>query len=290
MVQVSRHCCRVNYYLATDLSLLHLLSSKRRTASSASMSTKRVRSDSDSPAAADLLSSEEDGGSSWPASPASFTAPSLGRSKVHLPDTAAPVAEVMHCSLPPHRETIAFASYDDYEVHYRQSHVNRCSQCGKNFPTDRFLTLHIEENHDAIVATRRERGEKTYGCFIEDCERKCSTPQKRRMHLIDKHMFPKTYNFYIVNDGIDKQTSLLRPTKTHRRRLSTTPASPQEGRLRNRPTSGSFSSANAGVQPTLATPAVSDEMEIVELEKSMSALRFVPSSVTRNHGKVGRRS
>ncbi|RAH64423.1 uncharacterized protein BO66DRAFT_396174 [Aspergillus aculeatinus CBS 121060] len=256
------------------------------------MSIKRARSDSDSPAAAaaDLLSSEEDGGPSWPASPASSTAPSLGRSKVHLPDTAAPVAEVMHCSLPPHRETIAFASYDDYEVHYRQSHVNRCSQCGKNFPTDRFLNLHIEENHDAIVATRRERGEKTYGCFIEDCERKCSTPQKRRMHLIDKHMFPKTYNFYIVNDGIDKQTSLLRPTKTHRRRLSTTPASPQEGRLRNRPTSGTFSSANSGVQHTLATPAVADEIEIAELEKSMSALRFVPSSVTRNHGRVGRRS
>ncbi|KAG2017135.1 hypothetical protein GB937_005733 [Aspergillus fischeri] len=31
-----------------------------------------------------------------------------------------------------------------------------------------------------------------YSCFIEDCDRKCSTPQKRRMHLIDKHMFPKT--------------------------------------------------------------------------------------------------
>lgn len=39
--------------------------------------------------------------------------------------------------------------------------MNRCSQCGKNFPTERFLNLHIEENHDALVATRRERGEKT---------------------------------------------------------------------------------------------------------------------------------
>ncbi|RAL10047.1 C2H2 type zinc finger domain protein [Aspergillus homomorphus CBS 101889] len=247
------------------------------------MSTKRSRSDSGSPTA-DLLSSED---GSWPVSPASSTAPSLGRFKMHLPDTAAPVAEVMHCSLPPHRDTIAFVSYEDYEVHYRQAHVNRCSQCGKNFPTDRFLTLHIEENHDAIVATRRERGEKTYGCFIEDCERKCSTPQKRRMHLIDKHMFPKTYNFYIVNDGIDKQTSLLRPTKTHRRRLSATPNSPQEGRLRNRQTSVSSSS---GARPTPATAQGSDEMEIAELEKSMSALRFVPSSVTRHQGRVGRRS
>ena len=43
--------------------------------------------------------------------------------------------------------------------------MNRCSQCGKNFPTERFLNLHIEENHDALVATRRERGEKTVRCY-----------------------------------------------------------------------------------------------------------------------------
>lgn len=42
--------------------------------------------------------------------------------------------------------------------------MNRCSECGKNFPTELFLNLHIEENHDALVAARRERGEKTV-CF-----------------------------------------------------------------------------------------------------------------------------
>lgn len=135
--------------------------------------------------------------------------------KIHLP-TPSPhdqTQEVMRCSLPPHREDLSFSSYEDYEVHYRQAHVNRCTQCGGNFPTDLFLNLHIEENHDSLVAERRERGEKTvctymplfscslqfhasansvqYGCFVEDCEKKCSTPQKRRMHLVDKHMFPK---------------------------------------------------------------------------------------------------
>ncbi|PKX96834.1 uncharacterized protein P174DRAFT_365104 [Aspergillus novofumigatus IBT 16806] len=123
-----------------------------------------------------------------PASPA----PSCERSKILLQDTGEPAVEVMHCSLPPHREVISFSSYEDYEVHYLQTHVNRCSECGKNFPTDRFLNLHIEENHDPLVAAKRDKGEKTYSCFIEDCDRKCSTPQKRRMHLIDKHMFPKT--------------------------------------------------------------------------------------------------
>lgn len=92
-------------------------------------------------------------------SPAS---PSQERSKqLHLQDTAHSTAEVMRCSLPPHRETLSFASYADYEVHYRQAHMNRCVECGKNFPTDLFLNLHIEENHDPLTAARRERGEKT---------------------------------------------------------------------------------------------------------------------------------
>jgi hypothetical protein len=67
----------------------------------------------------------------------------------------------MLCSLPPHHQTISFASYEDYETHYNKSHVNRCLECRKNFPTEHFLNLHIEENHDALVTVRRERGEKT---------------------------------------------------------------------------------------------------------------------------------
>lgn len=71
----------------------------------------------------------------------------------------------MRCSLPPHRETLSFTSYADYEVHYRQAHVNRCVECGRNFPTGRFLDLHIEENHDPLIAAKKDRGEKTV-CFV----------------------------------------------------------------------------------------------------------------------------
>ncbi|KAJ5992436.1 zinc finger protein [Penicillium sp. IBT 35674x] len=181
-----------------------------------------------------------------------------------------PVAEVMHCALPPHRETLSFASYEDYEVHYTQAHVNRCSQC--------------KENHDPLAAARRARGDKTYGCFVETCDRKCSTPQKRRLHLIDKHMFPRSYNFYIINDGIDKQTSLLRPLnsdRTRRRISAASISSVNEGRLRRR------SSASQTIPPQIQAKArAPDDMEIDDLERSMSALQFVPSSVTRNRAKV----
>ncbi|GFF87585.1 C2H2 type zinc finger domain protein, partial [Aspergillus lentulus] len=231
----------------------------------------------------------------WSSSPSpASSAPSCERSKILLQDTDEPAVELMHCSLPPHREVIYFSSYEDYEVHYLQTHVNRCSECGKNFPTDRFLNLHIEENHDPLVAAKRDKGEKTYSCFIEDCDRKCSSPQKRRMHLIDKHMFPKlipksqTYNFYVVNDGIDKQISMLRSPNTHRRRISATALSLQEGRLRNRKTCESHSHAVSHAVSKQSVGHVNpEEMEIIQLEKSMSALRFVPASVSKSLRRTG---
>jgi len=67
----------------------------------------------------------------------------------------------MKCSLPPHNQTLSFPSFEEYEVHYAKEHTHRCVECRKNFPTGHFLTLHIEENHDSLVAVRRERGEKT---------------------------------------------------------------------------------------------------------------------------------
>ncbi|KAK9551946.1 hypothetical protein V6Z96_000862 [Aspergillus fumigatus] len=228
----------------------------------------------------------------WSTSPSpAASTPSCQRSKIILQDTNEPAVEAMHCSLPPHREVIYFSSYEDYEVHYTQTHVNRCSECGKNFPTDRFLNLHIEENHDPLVATKRDKGEKTYSCFIEDCDRKCSTPQKRRMHLIDKHMFPKAYNFNVVNEGIDKRTSMLRSPNTHRRRISSTAPSLQEGRLRNRKTSDSHSHAVSHAVSRQSVGHVSaEETEITQLEKSMSALQFVPASVRKSQRRTGSKS
>jgi hypothetical protein len=69
--------------------------------------------------------------------------------------------EVMRCSLPPHRQTLSFTSFEEYEVHYNKVHVNRCTECRKNFPTPHFLDLHISENHNPLAQVLKERGEKT---------------------------------------------------------------------------------------------------------------------------------
>lgn len=150
---------------------------------------------------------------------------------------------VMKCSLPPH-QPLSFASFEEYDVHYQKSHMNRCSECHKNFPDEHFLHLHIAENHDPISAAKRDRGEKTYACLIPSCDRLCSTPQKRRLHCIDKHTFPRNYDFFVINDGIDRRSSMLRPQ--HRRRSSAMSSTTNNGHRRrsstlNSPTSGGHS-------------------------------------------------
>ncbi|KAJ5176943.1 uncharacterized protein N7482_002820 [Penicillium canariense] len=237
---------------------------------------KRSRSHSRSPS----FAPESRSRSSGSPSSTSTDSPPPERSKI-LHRDAVPITEVMHCALPPHRESLSFASYEDYEVHYQQAHVNRCSLCSKNFPTAHFLNLHIEENHDSLAAAMR-------GARGED----------------HKHMFPRvwsstlsshegiitdTYNFYIINDGIDRQTSLLRPLNSnHRRRISSASISSiQEGRLRRRSSaSQSTIPQRAEPQPKVLQEDTANDMEIDGLAQSMSALRFVPASVTRNRAKA----
>ncbi|KAK2877765.1 hypothetical protein FQN49_001218 [Arthroderma sp. PD_2] len=243
---------------------------------------------------------------SSPATMVSTSPPSSRHKYPHMDKTAVSEggdASLMRCSLPPHKGELSFPTYEEYESHYMQTHVNRCSECRKNFPSDLFLTRHIEENHDPVMEERKERGEKTFGCFVEGCDRRCSTPQKRRLHLIDKHCFPRGYNFYIVNDGIDKYSSMLRSSMTmHRRRfsletgsinsksnaISSPPTTPQRRRnysIANRDQEVSPTQKSKGTETVHAGQidrgkiGVKDD-DLAGLTQSMSALRFVPHSVT----------
>lgn len=256
--------------------------------------SKRLRQES--------IASEEDG-------TATESTPSKSRSQsveaeAHTPKytslDAASETPIMRCSLPPHKP-LDFATYAEYESHYNQSHINRCRDCRKNFPSGRFLELHIAENHDPIVASRREAGEKTFACFVEDCEKVCADWKKRRSHLVDKHGFPKNYDFLIVDHGIDGRSSMLRPgidERGHRK----------SSRERDR----KMSSASELTQSTEATSAISaDETRVDvangvkkkegtptssnskermdELTSSMSALKMVPRSITfgKRKGRSG---
>lgn len=129
-------------------------------------------------------------------------------SQTDLPNHSAS-ATSMRCLLPPHKP-LTFSSYPDYETHYTQTHSNRCSACAANFPTAHFLNLHITENHDPLIAAQRDRGDKTFACFVEGCEKVCADWKKRRSHLVDKHGFPRNYDFLVVDSGVDGKRSMLR--------------------------------------------------------------------------------
>ncbi|KAK7952650.1 uncharacterized protein PG986_008378 [Apiospora aurea] len=217
---------------------------------------------------------------------------------------------VMRCLLPPHREPLAFRSYTDYETHYHKAHSNRCFECRKNFPSDHLLSVHIEEQHDAFAAVRREKGERTYSCFVEGCDRKCRTPQKRRMHLIDKHMYPKNFFFGVTKDGIDGRTSLL-VGDGHRRRGSSisqngggqkAAATARRHSLRSQTAEAAADESTSAAQhhaaPTddmkgsnvasndkVAPQPESADVAMADLESAMSALQFVPPSIRFGRGK-----
>ena len=84
--------------------------------------------------------------------PSTEQIPSSTSKFVHLgPESGEVPTTEMRCSLPPHRGTLTFASFEEYDVHYAKTHTNRCLECRKNFPTEHFLNLHIEENHDPMI-------------------------------------------------------------------------------------------------------------------------------------------
>ncbi|KAL1871724.1 hypothetical protein VTK73DRAFT_1864 [Phialemonium thermophilum] len=204
---------------------------------------------------------------------------------------------VMKCSLPPHTEVIPFPSYEAFESHYNKVHTNRCLECSRIFPSPHLLNLHHEECHDEFVAIRREKGEHTYSCFVEDCERKCRTPQKRRLHLIDKHMYPKNYFFAVTRDGVAGRRSMLLDGGHRHRRSSVSVkdvrrrgSSAEEGNSAGDSTSAAEPALSSQAKGPTGGKAEKPDVDMDELSGAMSALQFIPSSVRfgyRRGGKVG---
>ncbi|TIA26834.1 hypothetical protein D6C81_00398 [Aureobasidium pullulans] len=204
------------------------------------------------------------------------------------PHSHSTASQTITCGLPPH-EVVNFTTYGDYEIHYLKSHVNRCLACGKNFPSSHFLSLHITEHHDPLNSIKRDRGEKTYRCFVEDCKKVCSTPQKRRMHLVDKHMFPKNYDFYTVNHGSDNRTSLLKPEGRSRKAGGSQVTNAVRGQSPGQSTRTPLAMADDMVTEVTKAKAEGHasptDTSMDEIAGSMAALRFVPKSVTFGRGR-----
>lgn len=140
---------------------------------------------------------------------------------------------------------------------------------------------------------------------MPECDKVCAIPQKRRMHLIDKHMFPKYYDFFIVNSGIDRRSSMLRDR--HRRLSSAASRALARGQqscgahktsvnLKQEPEVQKLERATPSVRPVessissqsensaLPTPTPPDT-DMDSLSSTLNALKFVPPSVRFGRGR-----
>ncbi|ELQ37996.1 C2H2 type zinc finger domain-containing protein [Pyricularia oryzae] len=208
-------------------------------------------------------------------------------------------ASPFRCTL--HPQPVVFRDYDDYHAHYNKQHVNRCHECRKNLPSDHLLSVHIEECHDAFLTARRDKGQHTYSCFVEGCDRKCRDPSKRRRHLIDKHMYPPNFFFDVVRYGIDGRQSLLCDVNAQQRHLkpksdrqelqsgATLESEKQFDDHNNQIMAANVAEGVAVLEPVETQPAEKDiEMnDAASLTGSMSALKLVPRSIM--FGRSGRR-
>ncbi|KAI5368067.1 Putative Zinc finger protein [Septoria linicola] len=218
---------------------------------------------------------------------------------VELEHNEEQVTSSFKCLLPPHKP-MTFATYAHYETHYNTSHANRCKDCRKNFPSSHFLQLHLSENHDPIVAVKRERGDKTYVCFLEDCEKVCIDWKKRRSHLVDKHGYPKNYDFLVIDNGTDGKWTMLRrgvdadghrKSSRERRGSSATQATQttEASSVSQRTEQSEPEEVSREISLKARTSPAKDDAALESITRSMSSLQFVPRSITfgKRKGKSG---
>lgn len=168
------------------------------------------------------------------------------------------------CRRPSH-QPMYFKDPAEYDAHVIEIHSHDCPEpkCRKSFPDSRLLSLHHSEHHDPIVAAKRERGDKTYGCLVEGCDRVCANWGKRKMHLMARHHYPKNYDFKIVETGLlAGRNSVLRwgvdakgHRKSSRENLWDASSSPPAATLPDASDAPDSSSASASQDAAVASPS-----------------------------------
>ncbi|KAF8408432.1 hypothetical protein HHK36_007584 [Tetracentron sinense] len=87
-------------------------------------------------------------------------------------------------------------SFEDFEDHYNARHTASCSVCSRVYPTSRLLSIHVSEAHDSFFQAKVARGFPMYECLVEGCGLKLKSFKSRQQHLIDKHKFPTSFEFF----------------------------------------------------------------------------------------------
>ncbi|CAK7328321.1 unnamed protein product [Dovyalis caffra] len=87
-------------------------------------------------------------------------------------------------------------SLEDFEDHYNARHTASCSVCSRVYPTSLLLSIHVSEAHDSFFQAKVARGYAMYECLVEGCGLKFKNYKGRQQHLVDKHKFPSSFEFF----------------------------------------------------------------------------------------------
>ncbi|GLT57188.1 hypothetical protein SLA2020_301760 [Shorea laevis] len=87
-------------------------------------------------------------------------------------------------------------SLEDFENHYNARHTASCSVCSRVYPTSHLLSIHVSEVHDSFFQAKVARGYDVYECLVEGCGLKFKSYKSRQQHLVDKHKFPTSFEFF----------------------------------------------------------------------------------------------
>ncbi|KAJ6751432.1 hypothetical protein OIU85_001916 [Salix viminalis] len=87
-------------------------------------------------------------------------------------------------------------SLEHFEDHYNGRHTASCSVCSRVYPTSLLLSIHVSEAHDSFFKAKVARGYAMYECLVEGCGLKFKNYKGRQQHLVDKHKFPSSFEFF----------------------------------------------------------------------------------------------
>ncbi|XP_034933508.1 uncharacterized protein [Populus alba] len=87
-------------------------------------------------------------------------------------------------------------SLEHFEDHYNGRHTASCSVCSRVYPTSLLLNIHVSEAHDSFFQAKVARGYAMYECLVEGCGLKFKNYKGRQQHLVDKHKFPSSFEFF----------------------------------------------------------------------------------------------
>ncbi|XP_041999412.1 zinc finger protein 511-like [Salvia splendens] len=96
-------------------------------------------------------------------------------------------------------------SLEDFEDHYIARHMASCSVCSQVYPTSHLLSIHVSEAHDSFFQAKVARGYAMYECLVEGCDAKLKSYKNRQQHMVDKHKFPSSFEFFKKSRPSKKQ-------------------------------------------------------------------------------------